>query len=47
VEGDTVRPGLVMRYTLSVDHRAIDGALAARWLARFTHYMEQPLAMLV
>lgn len=47
VVGDTVQPGLVMRYTLSVDHRAIDGALAARWLARFTHYMEQPLAMLV
>jgi pyruvate dehydrogenase E2 component (dihydrolipoamide acetyltransferase) len=47
VAGDTVRPGLVMRYTLSVDHRAIDGALAARWLSRFTHYMEQPLAMLV
>ena len=26
----------VMRCTLSVDHRAIDGALAARWLAAFT-----------
>jgi pyruvate dehydrogenase E2 component (dihydrolipoamide acetyltransferase) len=47
VVDDAVLPGLVMHYTLSVDHRAIDGALAARWLTRFTHYMEQPLAMLV
>ena len=33
----------VMRCTLSVDHRAIDGALAARWLAAFTTRMESPL----
>jgi pyruvate dehydrogenase E2 component (dihydrolipoamide acetyltransferase) len=37
----------VMRCTLSVDHRAIDGALAARWLAAFTARMENPLGMLV
>jgi pyruvate dehydrogenase E2 component (dihydrolipoamide acetyltransferase) len=43
----TVQAATVMRYTLSVDHRAIDGVLAARWLARYTYYMEQPLAMLV
>jgi pyruvate dehydrogenase E2 component (dihydrolipoamide acetyltransferase) len=34
----------VMRCTLSVDHRAIDGALAARWLAAFTARVESPLA---
>jgi pyruvate dehydrogenase E2 component (dihydrolipoamide acetyltransferase) len=34
----------VMRCTLSVDHRAIDGALAARWLAAFTARMDSPLA---
>ncbi|OWT80684.1 MULTISPECIES: 2-oxo acid dehydrogenase subunit E2 [unclassified Achromobacter] len=39
--------GVVMEYTLSVDHRAIDGALAAKWLARFQHYMEHPATMLV
>ncbi|WP_454689969.1 dihydrolipoamide acetyltransferase family protein [Achromobacter aloeverae] len=39
--------GVVMEYTLSVDHRAIDGALAARWLARFQRYMEHPATMLV
>ncbi|ALM82477.1 2-oxo acid dehydrogenase subunit E2 [Bordetella sp. N] len=38
--------GVVMEYTLSVDHRAIDGALAARWLARFQQYMEHPATML-
>ena len=37
----------VMRCTLSVDHRAIDGALAARWLAAFTARMQDPLGMIV
>jgi pyruvate dehydrogenase E2 component (dihydrolipoamide acetyltransferase) len=37
----------VMRCTLSVDHRAIDGALAARWLAAFTTRLEHPLAAIV
>ena len=36
----------VMRCTLSVDHRAVDGALAARWLAAFTARMENPLGVL-
>jgi len=37
----------VMRCTLSVDHRAIDGALAARWLAAFTARLENPLGALI
>ncbi|MGO9220120.1 MAG: dihydrolipoamide acetyltransferase family protein [Streptosporangiaceae bacterium] len=37
----------VMRCTLSVDHRAIDGALAARWLAAFTARLQNPLGMIV
>jgi pyruvate dehydrogenase E2 component (dihydrolipoamide acetyltransferase) len=37
----------VMRCTLSVDHRAIDGALAARWLAAFTARLENPLSTLI
>jgi pyruvate dehydrogenase E2 component (dihydrolipoamide acetyltransferase) len=37
----------VMRCTLSVDHRAIDGALAARWLAAFTSRLEHPLGALI
>ena len=37
----------MMTVTLSADHRAVDGALAAELLARFKHYIEHPLAMLV
>ena len=37
----------VMRCTLSVDHRAVDGALAAQWLDAFTTFIENPLMMLV
>jgi pyruvate dehydrogenase E2 component (dihydrolipoamide acetyltransferase) len=46
VDGAVV-PATVMRCTLSVDHRAIDGALAARWLAAFTARLENPLGALV
>ncbi|MGH3244698.1 MAG: 2-oxo acid dehydrogenase subunit E2, partial [Trebonia sp.] len=41
-----VVPATVMRCTLSVDHRAIDGALAARWLAAFTARLENPLGLI-
>jgi pyruvate dehydrogenase E2 component (dihydrolipoamide acetyltransferase) len=37
----------VIKCVLSVDHRAIDGALAARWLAAFTGRMENPMGMIV
>ena len=37
----------VMSMTLSVDHRAIDGALGAKFLAKIADYLENPLAMLV
>ncbi len=43
VSDGAVTVATVMRCTLSVDHRAIDGALAARWLAAFTARMEHPL----
>ena len=36
----------VMKCNLSVDHRAIDGALAARWLAAFTTRLQDPIAMI-
>ena len=32
-----------MRYTLTVDHRIIDGALAAQFIATLTELLEQPL----
>jgi pyruvate dehydrogenase E2 component (dihydrolipoamide acetyltransferase) len=47
VEDGELAVGTVMRCTLSVDHRAIDGALAARWLAAVTASIENPLATLI
>jgi len=47
VRGDRVVPGSVMRCTLSADHRAVDGAIGARWLARFRHYVEDPREMIL
>jgi pyruvate dehydrogenase E2 component (dihydrolipoamide acetyltransferase) len=38
--------GTLMTVTLSVDHRALDGALAARWLAAFVARIEHPLTIL-
>ncbi len=37
----------VIKCMLSVDHRAIDGALAARWLSAFTTRLENPMGMIV
>jgi pyruvate dehydrogenase E2 component (dihydrolipoamide acetyltransferase) len=37
----------VMNATLSVDHRAVDGALGAEFLQLFKRYMEQPILMFV
>jgi pyruvate dehydrogenase E2 component (dihydrolipoamide acetyltransferase) len=47
VTGGAVTVANVMRCTLSVDHRAIDGALAARWLAAFTTRIQNPLGMII
>ncbi|WP_173921922.1 dihydrolipoamide acetyltransferase family protein [Agromyces sp. Marseille-P2726] len=38
--------GTIMSVTLSADHRALDGALAARWLAAFVARIERPLTIL-
>jgi pyruvate dehydrogenase E2 component (dihydrolipoamide acetyltransferase) len=37
----------LMSVTLSVDHRAVDGALGAQLLAAFKGYIENPVGMLV
>lgn len=37
----------VMTVTLSADHRVLDGALAAQWLAAFTDRIQNPLSLLV
>jgi pyruvate dehydrogenase E2 component (dihydrolipoamide acetyltransferase) len=43
----TISVATIMSLTLSVDHRAIDGALGAEFLAQITNYLENPLTMLV
>ena len=37
----------VMSVTLSCDHRVVDGAVGAQWLAAFRKYMEDPVKMLL
>ena len=40
---DQIVPGSTMSVNLSVDHRAIDGALGAKFLDRIAFYLESPL----
>jgi pyruvate dehydrogenase E2 component (dihydrolipoamide acetyltransferase) len=47
VTDGAVTVATVMRCTLSIDHRALDGALGARWLAAFTTRLEHPLGTIV
>ena len=47
MEDGNISVATIMSMTLSVDHRAIDGALGAEFLARIAHYLENPLNMLV
>ena len=36
-----------MSFTLSVDHRSVDGAVGARYLAVFKSLIEQPLQLML
>jgi len=40
--GDAVVPRYRLRYTMSVDHRVVDGALAAKFLKTLTNLIEHP-----
>ncbi len=46
VRGGAVVPGLVMRVTLSVDHRIIDGVVAGEFLKEFKRLIEEPVLLL-
>lgn len=46
VEDDAVVPGRVISLTLSVDHRPVDGVVAARWLGVLTALLEHPARIL-
>jgi len=47
VDGDALAVGTVMSVTLTADHRAVDGALAAEFLLTFKGYLEDPATMLL
>jgi pyruvate dehydrogenase E2 component (dihydrolipoamide acetyltransferase) len=45
-EGD-VRPRSLIRVIVSVDHRPIDGTVAAQWMQAFLEILEHPIRLLV
>jgi pyruvate dehydrogenase E2 component (dihydrolipoamide acetyltransferase) len=47
VEDGQIVVANIMTVTLSADHRAVDGAVAAQWLGAFVKRIENPLSMLV
>ena len=47
VKDGTLSIATVMTATLSVDHRAIDGAVGAKLLSNFKKFIEHPIRMLV
>ncbi|MBL4588830.1 MAG: pyruvate dehydrogenase complex dihydrolipoamide acetyltransferase [Alphaproteobacteria bacterium] len=47
VDGNDVKIGTFMNCTLSVDHRAVDGAVGAEYLQYFKRFIENPVSMLV
>jgi len=47
VEGDQLVVGTVMTVTLTADHRAVDGALAAEFLRTLKNFLEEPATMLL
>jgi pyruvate dehydrogenase E2 component (dihydrolipoamide acetyltransferase) len=47
VVDDRIEIATQLSLVLSVDHRAIDGALAARWMAALAQALEEPLRLIV
>ncbi|QKX02523.1 pyruvate dehydrogenase complex dihydrolipoamide acetyltransferase [Wolbachia endosymbiont of Dirofilaria (Dirofilaria) immitis] len=47
VINEKVEIAKTMIVTLSADHRTVDGAMGAKFLNAFKHYIENPLAMLI
>ena len=45
--GQIYRVADVMTATCSFDHRVVDGAVGAQWLAAFKKLVENPVAMLL
>ena len=47
VRGDRIEIATVMSVTLTCDHRVVDGATGARWLAAFKPLLEDPITLIV
>ena len=47
VKGGQLAIATVMTCTLSVDHRVVDGALGAEWMAAFKSVVEDPLSLML
>ena len=47
VRGDQLAVATVMSITLTCDHRALDGAIGARWLQAFKALIEDPILMVI
>jgi pyruvate dehydrogenase E2 component (dihydrolipoamide acetyltransferase) len=47
VRNGKLKVGTLMRVTLSVDHRPVDGATAAEWMRAFVDLIENPLTLLI
>ena len=47
VKNDALAIATMMTVTLSVDHRVVDGALAATWLKAFKGIVEDPLSLML
>ena len=47
VDGEAIVPGRRMRFTMSCDHRVIDGATGAKFMAALKQLIESPVSMLL
>jgi pyruvate dehydrogenase E2 component (dihydrolipoamide acetyltransferase) len=47
VKGEQLTIATVMTVTLTCDHRVVDGAIGARWLAAFRTLIENPITMII
>ncbi len=47
VRDGAIVPGRVMNVTISVDHRVVDGAIAARYLQELNRLLQSPMSLLV
>ena len=47
VRDGAIVPGQRMRFTMSCDHRVVDGAVGAKFMAAFKSIVEAPLNMLL